>query len=180
MLWILQLYWSDCGNSPAHCSFTKKLTGLLLQSSILSFPFTLSTVSPFSLLCLDDPEYRRNLANNTGRAKLIMGIRNFNLWRSQVRTREKIDLNQSWIYTHPFPLPLTQFVLFAPLKLSSHKNYSEVDKILEGIPCPPTVMPMVLKTKTAAPPKRDIRIPIQTATHSRRVKSYEYHSRILP
>ena len=66
MLWILQLHWLDCGNSPAHCSFIKMPIGLLLQSSILSFPFTLYTVSPFSLLCLDCPEHRRNLANRLG------------------------------------------------------------------------------------------------------------------
>jgi len=109
--------------------------GLLQQTSIPSFPFTLSTVSPFSLLFLDCPEHSRNLANNTGQAESIMGIKSFNLWRNQIRKREKIDLNQSLIYIHPFPLHLNQFVLFAHLQLSSRKkkNYSEVDKILEGI-----------------------------------------------
>jgi hypothetical protein len=44
-----------------------------------------------------------NLANNIGGWPPTMGIRNFNLWRSQVRKWGTIGLNQSLVYTHPFP-----------------------------------------------------------------------------
>jgi len=51
--------------------------------------------------------HRHNLAKNTGEgggwgAKSTMGIRNFNLLRSQIRKREKIGLNQSIIYMHSY------------------------------------------------------------------------------
>jgi len=57
-----------------------------------------------------DEDHRRNLAKSTGwGAKSTVGIRNFNLWRSEATKRGKFVLNQSLIYTQPFP-PLTQFL----------------------------------------------------------------------
>jgi hypothetical protein len=50
-----------------------------------------------------DEDHRHNLAKSTGGAKSTMGIRNFNLWRSEVTKRGKFVLNQSLIYIHPFP-----------------------------------------------------------------------------
>jgi hypothetical protein len=48
---------------------------------------------------------RCNLASNTGGGGggSTGGIRNFNIGRSQVRQRGQIGLNQSLVYTHPFP-----------------------------------------------------------------------------
>jgi len=45
-------------------------------------------------------------------AESTMGVRNFNLLRSQVRKMGKICLNQSVIYLHPSPLLLGKFHIF--------------------------------------------------------------------
>jgi hypothetical protein len=43
---------------------------------------------------------KHTLANNFGGAKSTMGIRNFSLWRSQVRKGQKVGFNQFSIYIH--------------------------------------------------------------------------------
>jgi hypothetical protein len=55
-----------------------------------------------------------------GGGESTMGIRNFNLRRSQVTRMGRNGLNQSFIYTHPF-LPTLTTIFFAPLQLSSPK-----------------------------------------------------------
>jgi hypothetical protein len=53
-----------------------------------------------------------------------MGIRNFDLGRSQVRKMGKFGLNQPLIYTlvHPFPPILTHSALFCPLQVTAKKK----------------------------------------------------------
>jgi hypothetical protein len=46
-------------------------------------------------------------------------------------------LNQFLIHIHLFSPSLTPIFYFSPLKLSSQKNYSKVEKILEGHLAPP-------------------------------------------
>jgi hypothetical protein len=57
-----------------------------------------------------------------GGAKSTMGIRNFNLRRSEDRKRVKIGLNQTLIYMHPFPHSYPKFFIY--LFSTQYKNYS--------------------------------------------------------
>jgi hypothetical protein len=76
--------------------------------------------------------HQRNLANNNGGegvSKSTVGNTNFNL------TSQKVE--QDWLepvlnIQTPLSLSPTPVFLFFPLKLSSQKNYSRVEKILEG------------------------------------------------
>ena len=51
-----------------------------------------------------------------------MGIRNFDLRRSQVRKMGEIGLDQPLMYIHPFPRILTHFALFYPLQVVAPKK----------------------------------------------------------
>ena len=56
-------------------------------------------------------EQWRNFVNNIGGANSTMGIRNFNLRRSEVMEEGKIGLNHPLIYINLFSAPLTQFFI---------------------------------------------------------------------
>jgi len=69
-----------------------------------------------------DEDHRRNLAKSTGgREKSTMGIRNFNLWRSEVTKRGKSALNQPLLYINPFPLNC--FFYLHLFQLRAKKSY---------------------------------------------------------
>jgi hypothetical protein len=78
--------------------------------------------------------HKHNSAKNTGEGgKSTMGIRNFNLPRSQVRKRGKIGLNQSlkYIHTH-LSLTLLPNFFYLHLLKSVAKIIPYAAKILEG------------------------------------------------
>jgi len=67
---------------------------------------------------------RRNFVINIwggGGAKSTMGIRNFNLQRSELRNTWKIGQSQSLINVRPFP-PLSLHFLVVPLQVNSQKK----------------------------------------------------------
>jgi len=80
-----------------------------------------------------------------------MGIRNFNLQKSQVRKWGSIVLNQFLIYTNPLYPSLNQFFLFASLHHSSQQKELVFGSTIFGgtfsLPlAPPQIKPLQIGT----------------------------------
>jgi hypothetical protein len=102
---------------------------------IFCISLTYITVQNSSNFIFYSFNHSRNLANNKeGWGKSTLGVRNFNLRKSQVRKRGKICWN------HPFPPLSPQFFLFVPLQRSSpplQKNCYIEKYWAGGGSCPP-------------------------------------------